>query len=149
MQDLNIEYDLSFFDTDPFEPIPGGTMSIWPFKIGRFIELPATLVQDNTLVNQLGEKTPELWFTKVEYLRRYHGMVLLNSHPDYLIKNSVWKVYEEFLQRMHEFNDCWNGLPRDAARWWKFRTENIPSGQFPDSNFSEAILINNELEIVE
>ena len=24
MQGLKIEYDLSFFDTDPFEPIPGG-----------------------------------------------------------------------------------------------------------------------------
>ena len=31
MQALEIEYDLSFFDTDPCEPIPGGTMSIWPF----------------------------------------------------------------------------------------------------------------------
>ena len=27
MQSLDLEYDLSFFDTDPFEPIPGGTMS--------------------------------------------------------------------------------------------------------------------------
>ena len=30
MQALEIKYDLSFFDTDPFEPIPGGVMSIWP-----------------------------------------------------------------------------------------------------------------------
>ncbi|MHA1380883.1 MAG: hypothetical protein ACTSRG_21160, partial [Candidatus Helarchaeota archaeon] len=44
MQSLEIEYDLSFFDTDPFEPIPGGTMSLWPFRIGHFVELPYTLV---------------------------------------------------------------------------------------------------------
>ena len=31
LQKLNIDYDLSFFDTDPYEPMPGGTMSIWPF----------------------------------------------------------------------------------------------------------------------
>ena len=59
MQALNIEYDLSFFDTDPFEPIPGGTMSIWPFFTGHFVELPYTLVQDYTLVSVLGEDYPK------------------------------------------------------------------------------------------
>jgi hypothetical protein len=34
MQSLEIEYDLSFFDTDPYETIPGGTISIWPFSVG-------------------------------------------------------------------------------------------------------------------
>ncbi|MDI7276999.1 MAG: hypothetical protein QME94_13555, partial [Anaerolineae bacterium] len=45
MQALEIEYDSSFFDTDPFEPVAGGTMSIWPFLMGRFVELPYTLAQ--------------------------------------------------------------------------------------------------------
>ncbi len=36
MQALNIDYDLSFFDTDPYEPMAGGSMSIWPYFIGRF-----------------------------------------------------------------------------------------------------------------
>ena len=48
MQALDVEYELSFFDTDPHEPLPGGTMSIWPFKLGKFLELPYTLTQDNT-----------------------------------------------------------------------------------------------------
>ena len=34
-----MQYDLSFFDTDPFEPIPVGTMSIWPFMLGNFVEI--------------------------------------------------------------------------------------------------------------
>jgi hypothetical protein len=38
---------LSFIDVGPFELITGGTMSIWPFSIGHFIELPNTLVQDH------------------------------------------------------------------------------------------------------
>src|SRR5712691_10717951 len=50
LQSLKVEYDLSFFDTDPLEPMPGGTMSIWPFSLGSFIELPYTLVQDHTLM---------------------------------------------------------------------------------------------------
>jgi hypothetical protein len=64
LQALNVEYDLSFFDTDPFEPIPGGTMSIWPFILGRFVELPYTLVQDSTLFYVLEERSLQLWSEK-------------------------------------------------------------------------------------
>src|SRR6185312_11086132 len=84
MQILAIEYDLSFFDTDPYEPIAGGTMSLWPFFIGKFVELPYTLVQDFTLTSVLGETSPKIWLEKVEFIAKYHGMALLNSHPDYL-----------------------------------------------------------------
>lgn len=122
MQDLSIDYDLSFFDTDPFEPIPGGVMTIWPFYLGKFIELPATLVQDNTMVNLLGEDSPEIWFRKVSFIKKYHGMALLNSHPDYLSKDKVWTIYEKFLDQLVEQNEYWNALPRDVADWWKLRT---------------------------
>jgi peptidoglycan/xylan/chitin deacetylase (PgdA/CDA1 family) len=148
MQDLNIEYDLSFFDTDPFEPIPGGTMSIWPFVLGRFIELPATLVQDNTLVNQLGEKTPGIWLEKLEFIKKYHGMALLNSHPDYLKRDSVWKIYESFLDEMKNLNNCWNALPGETARWWRSRSENNISSKFQGSNLAEVILSDDKLDII-
>ncbi len=82
MQDLQMEYDLSFFDTDPYEPMPGGTMSLWPFELGHFLELPYTLVQDYTLTSVLGEDSPRLWLEKIDFLREYHGMALLNTHPD-------------------------------------------------------------------
>ena len=70
MQALEIEYDLSFFDTDPFEPICGGTMSIWPFFIGHFVELPYTLVQDYTLTSVIGENSPRLWLEKVDFIKK-------------------------------------------------------------------------------
>ena len=73
MQALEIEYDLSFFDADPYEPMPGGTMSIWPFILGRFVELPYTLIQDHTLTAVLGETTPRLWLEKVDFIERYRG----------------------------------------------------------------------------
>lgn len=123
MQALNIEYDLSFFDTDPFEPISGGAMSIWPFFIGHFVELPATLVQDNTLVNLLGETSPQLWMDKIAFLEKYHGMALVNCHPDYLSNKTLWNVYERFLAAMQEKQQYWNALPRDVARWWKIRSD--------------------------
>ena len=123
MQALEIEYDSSFFDTDPFEPIPGGTMSIWPFQMGRFIELPYTLAQDHTLMSTLGEKTPRLWLEKVDFIRKYSGLALVNSHPDYLINPSYFAIYEDFLCQMSQAKDFWHALPRDVARWWKRRSE--------------------------
>lgn len=124
MQALNIEYDLSFFDTDPFEPIYGGSMSIWPFFIGRFVELPYTLVQDYTLTSVLGETTPKIWLEKIEFIEKYHGMALLNSHPDYLSQKTNWDVYYKFLLAMKNREGFWNALPREIARWWQSRAAN-------------------------
>jgi peptidoglycan/xylan/chitin deacetylase (PgdA/CDA1 family) len=122
MQALDIEYDLSFFDTDPFEPIPGGTMSIWPFSIGHFIELPYTLVQDHTLTSILGETSPRIWLEKVDFIERYHGMALVNTHPDYLKSKLTWGVYYEFLNEMKERDSYWHALPGEVARWWRTRS---------------------------
>lgn len=118
MQVLDIEYDSSFFDTDPYETIPGGTMSIWPFVMGRFIELPYTLAQDHTLMETLGETTPRIWLEKAEFVREYCGMALLNSHPDYLRDAKRMNIYREFLETMSQSVDYWQALPRDVARWW-------------------------------
>lgn len=123
MQELEIEYDLSFFDTDPYEPIPGGAMSVWPFQIGHFIELPYTLVQDYTLTAVLGETTPRIWLQKVDFLERYHGMALLNTHPDYLVAPATWKVYADFLDAMKQRGGYWHALPREVAAWWRARVE--------------------------
>ncbi|MDR3575112.1 MAG: hypothetical protein P4L50_14730 [Anaerolineaceae bacterium] len=123
MQDLNIKYDSSFFDTDPFEPIPGGTMSVWPFFIGRFIELPYTLIQDHTLTTVLGEKTPHLWSKKIDFIKNYHGLALINTHPDYLRQtDSNWQIYCEFLNQMKEQDNYWHALPKEIAEWWRIRS---------------------------
>ena len=118
MQELEIAYDLSFFDTDPFEPIAGGTMSVWPFWIGRFLELPYTLVQDYTLTRVLKEKTPAIWLEKIEYVSSRCGMALLNSHPDYLGARLDRHIYTEFLDRMAQRGDFWHALPGDVYDWW-------------------------------
>lgn len=123
MQALEIEYDLSFFDTDPYEPMPGGTMSIWPFFVGRFVELPYTLVQDHTLTVVLGETTPRLWLQKVDFIERYQGMALVNTHPDYLSDPVTRKVYTDFLQAIRHRDGYWHALPMDVARWWRARAD--------------------------
>jgi peptidoglycan/xylan/chitin deacetylase (PgdA/CDA1 family) len=122
MQSLAVEYDLSFFDTDQFEPIAGGTLSIWPFQLGHFVELPYTLVQDNVLTQIVGASTAQIWLDKVTFIERYCGMALVNSHPDYLSAPGTWRVYEELLAAMQKRQGVWHALPRDVARWWRMRS---------------------------
>jgi hypothetical protein len=133
MQILDVEYDSSFFDTDPFEPITGGAMSVWPYWLGSFIELPYTLLQDHTLSSILGESSPRLWFDKLEFLRAMHGMALLCTHPDYLQNPRTWRLYSELLHVMNERADYYHALPMEVARWWRARScargvEDLPGG---------------------
>jgi hypothetical protein len=148
IQTLDLEYDLSFFDTDPYEPMPGGTMSIWPFQMGRFIELPYTLVQDYTLTRVLSETTPRIWLDKVDFLSDYYGMALVNAHPDYLRDADVWQVYKTFLHTIKERDDYWHALPRDVAHWWRMRMCSQPNSLLPDATLGTLTLENDNLVIV-
>jgi hypothetical protein len=49
MQEINCEYDSSYYDTDPFQPLGGGCSYITPFLLGRIIEIPYTMPQDHVL----------------------------------------------------------------------------------------------------
>lgn len=116
MQSLEVEWDSSFFDTDPFEPMPGGVMSIWPFVMGRFVELPYTLPQDHTLIETLGETSPRIWVEKLDFIAAHQGMALVNTHPDYLCRGRLG-LYEAFLDELTRRSGFWHALPRDVAAW--------------------------------
>jgi hypothetical protein len=147
MQLLEIEYDLSFFDTDPFEVIPGGAMSIWPYLIGHFVELPYTLVQDCTLTAVLGETTPRLWLDKVDFIEHYWGMALVNAHPDYLRDRTNWDVYADFLEAMRGKRGYWHALPREVARWWRRRAEPSPGDSPSSIAIGKAVLADGTIAL--
>ena len=134
LQDLEIEYDASTFDTDPFEPQPDGTGTIFPFWFqdgaGRgYVEMPYTLPQDSTLFLLLRERTPAIWMRKAEWIARHGGMALLNVHPDYVnfdggrLQTSHYPLayYESFLEHIAEVYEgaYWNPLPMELAAWYK------------------------------
>jgi peptidoglycan/xylan/chitin deacetylase (PgdA/CDA1 family) len=148
MQSLEMEYDLSFFDTDPYEPIPGGVMSIWPFTIGRFTELPYTLPQDCTLYKIMGQTTPQIWLNKIDFLKKYHGMALVIVHPDYSAEGKVREIYGTFLREMSERSGYWSALPGAVTDWWQQRAadEMTPSGQ--PFGLARATLVENNLKIL-
>ena len=90
IRELEIEYDASTFDTDPFEPQPddcGNDLSVLGSAKDRrpgYVELPYTLVQDSTLFLLLQETTFDIWKRKLDWVARHGGMALVNVHPDYI-----------------------------------------------------------------
>ncbi len=131
---LDIEYDLSTFDTDPFEPQPDGVDTIFPFWVeGKderpgYVELPYTLVQDFTLFILMKEESPAIWIDKLDWISKNGGMVLVNVHPDYLNFENKRKLeqfpisyYSDFLKFVKEnYNGkYWNELPLEVAAYYK------------------------------
>ena len=132
---LDIDYDLSTFDTDPFEPQPDGAGTIFPFwvenkrhKKGGYLELPYTLPQDFTPFVLLREKSIAIWKEKLDWIAENNGMVLVNVHPDYInfdnkktLEEFPIKYFEELLIYVKsKYSDqYWNPLPRELTRFWK------------------------------
>ena len=134
---LNIEYDLSTFDTDPFEPQPDGVGTIFPFwvenkrhKNGGYFEFPYTIPQDFTPFILMREKKIQIWQKKSDWIIEHNGMVLVNVHPDYLnFNNNSALPGEEFSVRLYkEFliyikskyqNQYINFLPSKLAEFCK------------------------------
>lgn len=119
LQDLDIEYDTSCFDYDPYQPFPGGTGSIWPFVAGKFVELPYTMPQDHTLFYVLRQKGIGIWTRKAKWLQENNGVILTLTHPDYLNTRSHLKCYEDLLKFLKEAPGTWYCLPRELAGWWQ------------------------------
>lgn len=189
LQALNIEYDASTFDTDPFEPQPDGVDTIFPFWVpaatgqqehettgplddgttrqsvvsgqwsrgpvvsgpesavsgqwsavrgpvvsspvvcspvrSGYIELPYTLPQDSTLFLVLRERSIGIWKRKLDWVAIHGGMVLLDTHPDYMTfgqSDKPWSHYPatyyaellEYLRTKYKGDYC-QALPREVA----------------------------------
>jgi glycosyltransferase involved in cell wall biosynthesis len=157
LHELQIRYDASTFDTDPFEPQPEGRHTIFPFWVpspgpqklaakhqeaqvsadGRalttgpdrsrsgYVELPYTLPQDSTLFLLLREQTVEVWLRKLSWLVANGGMVLLDTHPDYMSFSKTRPdmgeypigFYRAFLEhvRSEYAGQYWHALPSEVA----------------------------------
>ena len=140
IHNLDVEYDASTFDTDPFEPQPDGVGTIYPFWVPHenhktgFVELPYTLPQDFLLFILMKEKSLDVWKTKLEWIVGHGGMVLFITHPDYMSFNEMpryseypARYYEEFLIHIKSKYEglYWHVTPKDVARFWagNYRTD--------------------------
>lgn len=129
IHELEVLYDASTFDTDPFEPQPDGVKSIFPFwhqheGVKGYVELPYTLAQDFTLFVLLKEATIDLWIKKLDWVAEHGGMALVITHPDYMCfegkptdREYPVDLYERLLKYVmtRYRDDCWFALPREIA----------------------------------
>lgn len=137
--DLEVQYEASTFDTDPFEPQPDGVNTIFPFWVQRplargedakegrqgYVELPYTLPQDSTLFILLRKTSIDIWLKKLAWIASKGGMALLNVHPDYahfgdgaVPKGEIAiQHYRDFLKHViSQYRDeYWHALPKAAA----------------------------------
>ncbi len=130
---LNIKYDLSTFDTDPFEPQSDGVGTIFPFRVAdpksdsSYLEFPYTLAQDFTMFVLMQEKSIDIWKKKTDWIAEKGGMVLVNVHPDYMNFESDKPGLEEFPAARYlellEYIETrykgryWNVLPGELAEY--------------------------------
>jgi hypothetical protein len=131
--DLNIQYDASTFDVDPFEPQPDGMTTIFPFFFEnrvsgkRYVELPYTLPQDFTLFIIMQKKSAAIWEKKLDWIVAKEGMALITTHPDYMnfgrnrlaAEEYYADLYADFLAHIkHKYDGLfWNALPSEIARY--------------------------------
>ena len=142
MQRLEIQYDSSTFDTDPFEPQPDGVKTIFPFWVsdrngGRFVELPCTMPQDHTLFIIMKEKDISIWRRKLDWIAAQGGLALLNTHPEYTNLNTDPPAFSEYPVRFYEDflnyvkttyeGKYWHVLPRELAQYYKQTLLNQPN----------------------
>jgi peptidoglycan/xylan/chitin deacetylase (PgdA/CDA1 family) len=148
IHDLDIEYDSSTFDTDPFEPQPDGVGTIFPFSMNGnhsrpgYIELPYTLPQDFTIFILLREKNINIWKKKLDWVASRGGIALLITHPDYMCFDGERPRFDQYPIRYYkEFLDYvktqyegqyWDVLPREIVRYYK---------KIPDMNCTAKHLI--------
>lgn len=152
LHDLDLQYDSSTFDTDPFEPQPDGAGTIFPFWIPNpqpspkrpgYLELPYTLPQDSTLFLYLGHTSIQTWLTKLDWIVERGGMALVNVHPDYIAFNPSQvscnrypiSFYRDLLLtiRQRYGDNFWHGLPCELHDWWNAHVGPPSSSPTPSS----------------
>jgi peptidoglycan/xylan/chitin deacetylase (PgdA/CDA1 family) len=123
---LGFDYDSSYPDTDPYEPMPGGCCSWLPFFNGDMVELPVTLAQDHTIFVLLGEQDGRLWHEKTDILAARGGMACLITHPDYMLDEQRLAAYRRFVEDYGSDPAVWCALPREVSAWWRARAASTP-----------------------
>lgn len=133
IHELNIEYDASTFDTDPFEPQADGVGTIFPFYVrsgsadSGYFELPYTLPQDFTIFILMQNNNIDNWKKKLDWIAECGGMAMINTHPDYMnfggppngIEEYSCERYLEFINYVkNQYQDDYsNMLPSELVSY--------------------------------
>jgi len=119
-------YDMSVPNVAHLDPQRGGCCTVFPYFIGKILEIPLTTCQDYSLFQILNEYSIDLWKKQLELIRQRNGLMSFIAHPDYLMTPEAQSVYESllsYLQQMVERENIWVALPKEVDAWWRARAE--------------------------
>jgi hypothetical protein len=103
----------------------GGCCTVFPYFIGRLLELPTTTTQDYALFNYLRDYSLDLWKKQIALIREKHGLISILVHPDYILEKKERDVYLQLLRYLHELrmaDDVWLATPALVNQWWRTRS---------------------------
>jgi hypothetical protein len=119
-------YDMSLTNVAHLEPKRGGCCTVFPFFVGKILELPLTTSQDYSIFHILNDYSTELWTKQLDLIRHRNGLMSFIAHPDYLIERRARNVYESllgYLRTMIAREQIWSPLPHEVERWWRARSQ--------------------------
>lgn len=122
----DFSYDMSLTNVAHLEPKRGGCCTVFPFFLGKILELPLTTSQDYSIFHILNDYSIDLWKNQLELIRQRNGLMTFLAHPDYLISPRARKVYESLLDYLREMisrENIWAALPREVDQWWRIRSQ--------------------------
>jgi hypothetical protein len=121
-----MSYDMSMPNVAHLEPQRGGCCTVFPYFVGKILEIPLTTCQDYSLFQILNDYSIDLWKQQLALLRTRNGLMSFIAHPDYLIDAGARKVYEsllQYLQQMVQREKIWMALPGEVDQWWRARSQ--------------------------
>ena len=123
---FEFSYDMSVPNVAHLEPMRGGCCTVFPYFVGKIVELPLTASQDYSLFHIFNDYSIDLWKQQLALIRKRNGLMSFICHPDYLIEERPRKVYESllnYLRQMIEREKLWLALPGEVDRWWRARSQ--------------------------
>jgi len=123
--ELEFDYDMSVPNVAHLDPQRGGCCTIFPYFVGRILELPLTTTQDYSLFHVLRQHRIDLWKDQAKLVIERHGLLSLLTHPDYLLDHRAQTTYKEllaFLAELRSRENTWIALPNEVNQWWRNRS---------------------------
>ena len=126
-------YDMSMPNVAHLEPQRGGCCTVFPYFVGKILEIPLTTCQDYSLFQILNDYSIDLWKQQIALIQKRNGLISFIAHPDYLMNSQARRVYESllgYLRQIVEHDKVWMALPGEVDQWWRARSQMklVPAG---------------------
>lgn len=125
LSSLEVAYDMSAPNVAHLDPQHGGCCTLFPWFVGKTLEIPVTMTQDYSLFNILNSYSLDLWKEQFKLVLKGHGMASFIVHPDYIQERRARGTYRDLLSYIRELRakrNLWVTQPGDVNQWWRERS---------------------------